>query len=430
MENLQLKERDIQFNDNQWFQYIHKGSNGLRNEMLLKNVLDQQNIEKLLKLTDISIRELCLRKSLDFGFRVWKSDEQKNVHFIRDNVFENPPIENETIEEWNKRVFEGFEMCFVTNQIERYSDEMAIAMSRIFKPVMEGVGIPMNGLHSTCFAGNYGFTPLGIHHDKKGSFVFNLHLGPGLKTMYTWEWNHFLSLGGKTNEKNIEKYLPKATKHVLYPGDVFFMPWDRFHVGYTEGFSVSLTNWFDFQSANVILNEIISYMRTFLKLEKDFYPESVNELNFKQKFRSVLDKFSFEGDRDILSLKENIIDAQELKMLKFFSNFGWKSIPLTLEETDGYNKLDFDHMRNSEIQNVYPFKIFVKHQGNGLYVFGRSHTFKYEYYPEIVKIIAKLNTFNRFLVSELIKYKPIKWSEDTFIYFLSTLYNVRAIEKV
>jgi hypothetical protein len=406
-----------------------EGSNNFSTEVVLRDIIDQQLVRKLLELSNDALVELCKRRSFAYGFRIWKADEQKNTHFIKDNVFSNPPSKNDTIGEWIERVFGDEAICFIMNNAEGFSDEMAILMSKIFKPVLEHTGIPMNGLHSTSIFGNYGFTPLGIHHDTKGSFVLNLHLGPGVKKMYTWEWDHFLSLGGKMNEKNVHKFLPEAKEHIIHPGDVFFMPWDKFHVGYTDGYSLSMTAWFDFHTALRLMTDLVTYLTSsFIQLDHDFISGPVLESNHKEKFHEVMNKFVFEGNKDSIPLKQNLLDAHEMKMLRLFSNGGWKSVALTLEEDISYNRMEFGHFFDRSIRNVAPFRIYTKVQEESVYVFVRGHARKYRYDPQIIRMIEILNTFEVIDVKYLMREKPESWEDDSFLFFLSTLYNLRGIE--
>jgi hypothetical protein len=246
--------------------------------------------------------------------------------------------------------------------------------------------------------------------------------------MYTWEWDHFLSLGGKTNEQNVQKYLPDAKEFIIYPGDVFFMPWDKFHVGYTDGYSLSMTNWFDFHSARQLVSELILYLNTFVRIKEDFLSEPVLESNHNEKFSQVLDRFTFEGNKDNISLRQNLLDAHEMKMLKLFSNGGWKSVPITLEDDIAYNKMEYKHLLLKSIRNVAPFRIYTKVQNDSVYVFTRGHIRKYGYDPKIIQLIERLNTFKTFDVRGLMTDKPDSWEDDSFLFFLSTLYNFRGIE--
>jgi len=413
-----------------WFEEILEKSDNLKEEVVIKNVLDKDMIAKLLQLCDTSMSELCRLQALEYGFRVWKDDEQKNIHYIKKNVFANAQKESESIGDWMGRVLPDQQTCIIMNNVERFSDEIAQQMSLLFKPVMDHVGIPLNGLHSTSIFGNYEFTPLGIHHDSKGSFVMSLHLGPEEKEMYTWEWDHYLSLGGHDNDKNIEKYLPEAKKYILQPGDIYFMPWNKFHVGLNKGFSITMTNWFDFHSANRLMNDIVNFMGdTFIKLGKDFLSKPVTENNFRERFQNILNEFSFEGNRGEKSLKQNLLDAQEFKMLRTFSNCGWKSVPFSRKDLEGYDKMKFEHLYNTEIKSLYPFKIYSKVIDESIYIFVRGQIFKYDYQPEIDNVIDKLNSFQPVSVTELIQQdKPENWSEETFMYFLSSLYNFKGVE--
>jgi hypothetical protein len=412
-----------------WFEQLKKFTPDLTEELVLRNVIDKKTVDRLLHLSDVALKELCKYRSFEYGFRLWHNDDQKNVHFVNRTIFENPPKEDENIQTWMQRAFPDKEICIIMNNVEHFSDEFAVLLSRFFQPVHDEIGIPMNGLHSTSIFGNYGFTPLGIHHDTKGSFVMNLHLGPGIKKMYIWQWGQFIALGGKTNEKNIEKYLPHAKVHTLYPGDLFFMPWNKFHVGYTEGYSLSMTNWFDFHTAKRLLQDLMTFMNSqFISVKEDFLSGSVTEHNFHQKFDELINKFDFEGQRDNKSLKENLVDAHDFKMFKTFSNCGWKGVPMTRHFQEGLALTDYELIKGKVIRAVYPFKIYQKRVDNTLYVISRGYTSRFPYDLKLEDIVHDLCTFDSLSVDDLVSRRPDNWSEETLLYFILLLYNFRAIE--
>ena len=405
-------------------------SEGLKKEVVIKNVIDQAQIDQMLQLSKDALLNLCDVKFTPFGFRVWRNSEKRAASYVRENVYENPPLAHEGLGDWVARTFPEGETCLIMNNSEAFEDGIAILMSRVFQPVMEKIGIPMNGTHSTYIFGNYTYTPLGIHHDDEGSFVINLHLGPATKRMYTWDWDDYVSLGGTNNDRNVEKYLSKATEHIIEPGDVFFMPWDKFHVGYNEGFSLSMTNWFDFHSADRLVSELLTYLKKFMRVKSEFFPVSVTEATHKQEFEKVMDQFLFEGGRGDISLKQNIMDAQEQKMLRYFSNGGYKSTPLAREKEAGFDKMDFSRFEGKKIRLIDPFKLITKVKGDDIYLFIRGHVRKYKKGAALTALIEKLNSHKAIEVSELLAMQPEDWLESSWRYLISTFYNLRSVEIV
>lgn len=405
-------------------------SEGLKKEVVIEKVIDQELIDKLLQLSKDALVNLCEVKQTRFGFRLWKANEKRAASFVRQNVYNNPPLPHESLADWTARVFskDDDEICMIMNNAEAFEDEIAVTMGRLFRPVLENIGIPMNGTHSTSIFGNYSYTPLGIHTDEEGSFVINLHLGPAVKRMYTWEWDEFLALGGRTNDTNVEKYLSHATEYIINPGDVFFMPWNKFHVGYNEGFSLSMTNWFDFHSADKLIDELLVYLKKFMRVKNDFLSEAVTEANHTDEFQKVIREFQFEGNRGDVSLKQNLIDAQEQKMLKLFSNGGWKSAPMPREANEGFDKMDFSFLQGKKLRLLSPFKLHSKIKDEHIYIFIRGHIRKYKYDTSIERLIEMLNTMETFEVSELLQLRPSDWEESSWQYLVTTFYNLRGVE--
>ena len=75
----------------------------------------------------------------------------------------------------------GSDFCMILNHAEQYIKELNIKIEEWLHPILQQKGYPVKGIDITLIAGNYQFTPLGIHVDHVGENVFHLHLGPAKK---------------------------------------------------------------------------------------------------------------------------------------------------------------------------------------------------------------------------------------------------------
>jgi len=183
-------------------------------------------------------------KDIDNGFRVYIDGIEQEDDYLN-NLCSTPPREEENITTYTNRIFEK-KFGLIINGGERHSDLISNNIISAIQPLLELKGMPPLGLEITIFIGNYGWTPLGIHQDHRGENVIHFHLGPGNKKMYIWDEDKYKELSGnKQNNTNIFPILPYAKEFDFGAGDIYYMPWNLFHIGRTDELSVGITLWFN-----------------------------------------------------------------------------------------------------------------------------------------------------------------------------------------
>jgi len=242
-------------------------------------------------------------------------------------ILEAPPLEKEELSQWTNRIFGQKKFGIIINDGEVFNTEMNKTLVSIVEPLFNIIGVPLNGICTTYFVGNYGFTPLGIHQDVKGEDVFHFHLGPGAKTMYTWDEHEYKKLSGVDNNQQIEPLLPYADAYTFHTGDVFYMPWFKYHIGYSAELSLGLTIWLNNLTPQKLVINIVEEMiegmlpkntknqnPILLPLDKGIaqtkplqYKKLSNYLNFSQECQSK-------------SFEEYFASLFEDYRLKLFSN--------------------------------------------------------------------------------------------------------------
>ncbi len=191
----------------------------------------------------------------DKGFRLWIEGE-KNEN-LKKTVVDNPIYKRDSLEDWSKELFKDQKFGIILNSGQAYSKKSRDLILSYIKPLIDD-RIPFGGIDFSVFIGNYGWTPIGIHQDHKGSFVLHFHLGPGKKTMYMWEHSNYEKNFKKNyNLEQIEGLIPFADYICEFEeGDVFFMPWDFYHIGNSENLSIGLTVWFNYTTTDGVLNGV------------------------------------------------------------------------------------------------------------------------------------------------------------------------------
>lgn len=421
------------FNKEFWENFISTNKN-FTQTCVIKNVISEELIKKLKDAVVDGLINRFKTKDLD-GFRLYFPSQGKgkeNADFI-DELYKNPPFENEEIIEYCDRVFKE-KFGLIVNFLEKHSNFISKELRLIAEPLLEIIGIPATGVDVTVFIGNYGWTPLGIHQDHKGENVLHFHLGPGEKTMYIWDQEKYKDLTGtKHNNFEIEPLLEHAEKYDFGAGDLFFMPWDKFHIGKSDDLSVGVTFWFNNPSKIKFFDRVLNTFYTdYIDLNKDVIAPQHNYLQNNETFDEFISLLKL--DEDILngstrSFFKHLYDEYKHGLL---SNAGWQAPPQSREKEDKYNIDNYEFLLDKEIHTNEPFKMIYKvdEAKETFYLFVRGSKIEMRYHPELKNIVDNLNTHKNWKVSDLLESLKAEWPIEAGLYFLSMIYDKKGIEIV
>lgn len=421
------------FNKEFWENFISTNKN-FTQTCVIKNVISEELIKKLKDAVVDGLINRFKTKDLD-GFRLYFPSQGKgkeNADFI-DELYKNPPFENEEIIEYCDRVFKE-KFGLIINFLEKHSNFISKELRLIAEPLLEIIGIPATGVDVTVFIGNYGWTPLGIHQDHKGENVLHFHLGPGEKTMYIWDQEKYKDLTGtKHNNFEIEPLLEHAEKYDFGAGDLFFMPWDKFHIGKSDDLSVGVTFWFNNPSKIKFFDRVLNTFYTdYIDLNKDVIAPQHNYLQNNETFDEFISLLKL--DEDILngstrSFFKHLYDEYKHGLL---SNAGWQAPPQSREKEDKYNIDNYEFLLEKEIHTNEPFKMIYKvdEAKETFYLFVRGSKIEMRYHPELKNIVDNLNTHKNWKVSDLLESLKAEWPIEAGLYFLSMIYDKKGIEIV
>ncbi|WP_172279614.1 hypothetical protein AAEU33_10485 [Chryseobacterium sp. Chry.R1] len=424
---------ETNFNKEFWENFININKN-FTQTCVVKDVIPEDLIKKLKEAVVDGLINRFKTKDHD-GFRLYFPSQGKgkeNNDFV-DEIYKNPPFENEEIIEYCNRVFKE-KFGLIVNFLEKHSDYISKELRLITQPLLEIIGIPATGVDVTVFIGNYGWTPLGIHQDHKGENVLHFHLGPGEKTMYIWDQEKYKDLTGtKHNNFDIDPLLEHAERYDFGAGDLFFMPWNKFHIGKSDDLSVGVTFWFNNPSKVKFFDRVLNTFYTnYLDINKDVIEPQHNYLENHQTFEEFL---------SLLKLDEDLLKGSTESFFKYLydeykhsllSNAGWQAPPQTRELEDKYDIDNYEFLLEKEIHACEPFKMIynVDENKDTFYLFVRGSKIEMRYHPELKNIVDNLNTHKNWRVSELLKDLETDWPIEAGLYFLSMIYNKRGIEIV
>ncbi|OJJ17503.1 hypothetical protein BKI52_26920 [marine bacterium AO1-C] len=412
----------------EWWKNFLQINQNFTETCVIEDVMNDELVEELqLGILQV-LKERYKKDDIYDGFRVYLDGEEQNDSFL-ENLCKTPPLEGEDITAYTKRMFEQ-KFGIIINAGEKHSDIIANNIIKFLHPLMELVGCPPLGVEITIFIGNYGWTPLGIHQDHKGENVIHFHLGPGKKTMYTWDEEKYNELTGEEhNNKNIEPLLEHANEYPFKKGDIYYMPWNKYHVGYSGELSVGITLWFNNAPKTKYVHRILNSFRyQFLKQEKEIIPSQMDYLNNHATFEDMLSSFKLDDNILNYSLKDFLKFVYGEFKMALMSNGGWQSVPLSLDVKDDYNIDDFEKLRGQKIINRAPFKIQYRKYKQSLWVYVRGAKFEMRYFEELVNVIDTLNKNEELLVDDLLDLLPEVFPQEAVLYFLSLTLNKRGIE--
>ncbi|PVV54857.1 hypothetical protein [Chryseobacterium sp. HMWF035] len=411
----------------EWWDHFLEDSGNFTKTKVYKNVISNDDIDILKNEAVKILQEIYTHRTNQYGFRVYIKGEEQDINYIS-KLFDAPPTEKETLESYAERVFEKQKFGMIINRTEKFSEKVSQNILLKLQPLLDKVGIPLTGLEMTLFVGNYGWTPLGIHIDIKGENIMHFHLGPGPKIMYNWEEDTYKELTGKKeNNTDIEPLLPYSDAYPFETGDFYFMPWNKYHIGFSDelsiGFIVGFNNPTRKGFTSAILNSI---SQQYLNDNKQILSPDKN----------VEVEDSFNAIESVINLDENLRHLSFMDLMKYLhkefklailSNGGWANIPITLNDKIKYDVDNYEVLENKKIITPYPFKTYYEKIGDELVIFVRGYKVKIKYHDELPGIIDKLNGNKEEEVTDLLSTLTQDWPVEAGLYFLSLLYDKRAI---
>lgn len=154
------------------------------------------------------------------------------VPSLERKIWQSPIDEQSSFDAWFKRVFEHERSGLILNGAERWALGASQKVARWLQPKIEEADPLRLCLEIVLFAGDYGFTPFGVHRDEPCASVIHFNLGPNAKDIYIFEHE-----GAQGNPPSIQD----ATRYCVAPGDGFVLPANYAHIGDAAAFSVDIS---------------------------------------------------------------------------------------------------------------------------------------------------------------------------------------------
>ncbi len=302
-------------------------------------------------------------------------DQQRDYEATQ-AFMKNPPRDEESLEEWGNRVFEGRKFGVVLNDIQNYSPELMEYMARFLQPLLKVAGLPSGGLGLLFFVGNYGFTPFGVHKENTGEEGFLFHIGPGEKTFYTWKTEDYTRISNGSNTYPPEELMDTAIPHELKPGDMMCIPSDVYHIGHTGDFSISMVLDFLNSPAEQIKLKMAAAVKKLMEEDTGFHP--LQPLPFED---TALAQEKLLAQ---VSLQEPLQRAAREYIMKLQSNGVFYSPSRADHPVE-----DLSPDTAWKLKDPFPIPYYVN--GDELVAFARGHRIKWPASPPLVQILKDWN---------------------------------------
>ena len=183
-----------------------------------------------------AIIRLCTDDTVerDQSLRLWV--EQSGDDAFEERLFGHPPDPAEKMADWAKRVFGDLRWGLTLNGAERWTPELAETLVPELMSISERMPPPSTRYELVLFVGDYARTPFGFHRDPINLRALHFHIGPGSKSFYIDPSNQ----AKLKRFKSMETIAAECIRFDVMPGDGFFIPAHKPHLGSSNGFSMAI----------------------------------------------------------------------------------------------------------------------------------------------------------------------------------------------
>jgi hypothetical protein len=413
--------------DNLWWDAFIKKTHNLKKTSVFKNAMDKKETEFLRTYVLEILIELSKLRTNEYGYRVYIDGvllDNKGMN----KIYDAPPLKNENLEQWTNRVFKDSKFGMIINAGEKFNLKLSKNIALKTKPLLEKIGFPREGINFSIFIGNYDKTPLGIHKDPLGEDVMHFHLGPGNKTMYTWNKKAFekLTKKGGFDRKDTESLIQYADEFPFEEGDIYFMPEGEYHIGKQEGLSIAVTFWRYNHTKEKLAKKLQNVVSSqFLQENDELLDTDTNDLNDLSGVDEILETFEIPEEMENMNFKNLMKEAYKDLRYSLHSNAGYKTSPFPIKKD-----IIFDN--NDKIQIETPFKILYKESldKTKLHVYVRGVKIELKNFDCIKSFINEINKENPIKIIDLLGFLDKEWDDEIGLYILDLLYKNHGIIKL
>jgi hypothetical protein len=295
------------------------------------------------------------------------------------------------------------ELCYAVDDMQACGGAMWYKSLRFLKAMHETVGFPAGEASLNLFMGRYLRTPFGFHKDREDVVTCVVE---GRKRFLAWPFEVMCdyrairesALRRECNLPDFDYSALRAAAFVLEggPGDVFYWPWDYWHVAESDGgFSATLA------LGTVPFATPVAHLERAMR-RADHWAEANRAPRTGEQSDEMLDAYrrsiedSLRTPAVLAALKEEIVLER--------TRFGFKSIPMPR----GSVELDDADWLALPARGLIAWLV----DGDEMIVSACGHGFRIASTGPLVRLLEDLNTADRVQVRELRKRYCAHWRMD------------------
>jgi len=409
----------------EWWNEFLQETKDLSSPAVFGKVIDDARISSYRRAVLDIVATLCKLRTSEYGFRAYLDGHLLGGDGM-EMIYDHPPLPDEGMEDWARRVFQDRKFGFIINSGEKFHQEFSRDVALLMAPLLEKVGIPRDGIQFTLFIGNYDKTPLGIHQDIRGENVTHFHVGPGSKLMYVWDKDLYKRLitDGGLRPRDFAALKPHSQRFLIEAGDLFFMPEGTFHIGEQDEMSIGITVWqythTNKRFAQVMLNHAFKQIKT----TDDSIVHDPSPVDDVGNIERILASQDIPHELRGLGLGDLLKSAYVDWRHAIFSNAGYRNPPFQRTKREPFGLED-------AVQLEPPYKIMVRRIDGTrkMIVYVRGHKLEMNHHACLVAFIDRLNDGQAHSVGELLGMLDASWSQKVGAYLLSELHLHHGIRK-
>lgn len=415
------------FDEEWWANVFLKNTQEMKKTCVFKNCMSKNETSEMRNNILQIIRELSRLRTDQFGYRVYVEGKQLYGKEM-EKIYDSPPEINENFEMWVKRVFGKKKFGMIINRGEKFNNALSKRMAFKIQPLLKKIGTPLLGLNFTIFIGNYGWTPLGIHSDALGESVLHHHLGPGPKTMYTWDKNQYEELAGenKYNNKDIKKFLPYAIEHPFEEGDLYYMPPGEFHIGKSDELSIGLTLWFNNHKKQDLARKMMRVIiDQYLEDSEETLMPDRNPIDDLSAADTAIELYKLPFYLENFTFKELAKESFKDFRYSLYSNSGYWTSPFPKEKPINFLKED-----SIVLESPFQIKYTDSVDGEQILIYVRGTKLLFNNHDCIKALIDEINKGEKVKIIDLLALLDKEWEENIGLYILQLLDKHYGIKKI
>jgi len=410
-----------------WEEFLEKSAHFSRT-VVIPDILSPEKCAEMSLDTLAILGKIFTAQELFAGFRLYVGNAQQGEAWLKQHVFPHPPQPGEDVAHWAARVFGNEKFCIAVNYGERFSDPLATYLGSCLQPLLKKIGVPMDGMEIDILMGNYGYTPFGIHQDRRGENVIHFHLGPGDKIMYNWDKEAYQQLpNASQNNMDIEAFLPHSQAYPFKAGDLYYMPWDKYHIGYTGELSIGVTVWFNNPTRASLYSKMNARLSCHIDMNDVTLTTPEKDAQTLESFTHIEDLLQALPEMSTLTLSELLQQEYTERITAISSNAGWGARRPADESVALMNPAEW---KDKAVRVIHPFRITYRllEARSQLRLFVRGNSTDIAYYPETLQLVEKINAGKPLQAAALMEDFSTVYTPETGAWLLHTLLAKGGIE--